>query len=276
MPRQSFLCPRCRKLLGANQTTCPYCGLKNPSSRWKIIMSAGDGVAGNMIKYVIIVNAAMFLFTLLLNPGRTGMAMNPFQFLSPDNTSLFLAGATGSIPIGHYNRWWSLITANYLHGSILHIIFNMIALHQLGPLVIREYGAFRMFSIYTLTGIAGFFLSYLAGVQFTIGASAAVCGLIGAALYYGKSRGGMYGREIVHHVRGWIISLFIFGLLVPGINNWGHGGGIVAGVLFGFLLGYTEKRKEESADRILAMACAVVTMAALLWALISGFSGFNL
>jgi rhomboid protease GluP len=239
-------------------------------------LSTGPNLAGNMIKGLIIINALMFLFTLLLSPGKTGMALNPFVFLSPDNTSLFLAGATGAIPIERFGRWWTLIAASYLHGSILHILFNMLALRQLGPLVIQEYGVFRMFSLYTLTGIVGFYISYLAGVPFTIGASAAVCGLIGATLYYGKSRGGIYGKEIVRQVSGWIISLFLFGLLVPGINNWGHGGGVAAGILFGFLLGYNEKRKEGLPDKILALFCAVCTLATLFWAVVSGFRGFHI
>lgn len=53
-----------------------------------------------------------------------------------------------------------------------------------------------MVVIYTLSGMCGFLVSYLAGVGFTIGASAAVCGLIGAALYYGKRRGGRYGQTV--------------------------------------------------------------------------------
>ena len=78
------------------------------------------------------------------------------------------------------HRFWTLVSANYLHGSILHIFFNMAALRQLGLLVAREYGVYRMFIIYTLGGIIGFFISYLASVSWTIGASAAVCSLAGS------------------------------------------------------------------------------------------------
>jgi rhomboid protease GluP len=141
-----------------------------------------------------------------------------------------------------FHRWWTLISANYLHGGIVHILFNMIAFYQLATLVNREYGAYRMIVIYTASGIAGFFVSYLAGVGFTIGASAAVCGLMGASLYYGKSRGGVYGRIIYKQIVGWAVGLFLFGLIVPGINNWAHGGGICAGAALGFLLGFQERR----------------------------------
>ena len=80
----------------------------------------------------------------------------------------------------------------------------------------REFGVYRMFAIYTLSGIVGFWISYLAGVYLTIGASASVCGLVGAILYYGKSRGGVYGKQLYRQIAVWVVFLFIFGLLVLG------------------------------------------------------------
>jgi rhomboid protease GluP len=128
-----------------------------------------------------------------------------------------------------------------------------------------------MFTIYTLGGICGYLLSYAAGIPFTIGASAAVCGLAGALLYYGKSRGGSYGSAVYQQLSGWVISIFIFGLLIPGINNWAHGGGIIGGALIGLLLGYTEKRRESLFHRLLALLCVAVTVVALCRALLQIF-----
>jgi rhomboid protease GluP len=142
----------------------------------------------------------------------------------------------------------------------------MAALRQLASVVNREFGVYRMFVIYTVSGIIGFLISYLAGVAFTIGASASVCGLVGAVLYYGKSRGGIYGRNLYRQISIWVIFLFVFGLIVPGINNWGHGGGILAGIVFGYLLGYQEKKRENIIHKILAGVCAMTTMAVLIWA----------
>jgi len=209
----------------------------------------------------------MYVISLLFYPWSSGFSLNPLSLFSPSNKSLLVLGATGTIPIDRFHRWWSLVTANYLHGGIFHILFNMIALSQIAPLVIREYGAHRMVILYTLSGVIGFWVSYLAGVAFTIGASAAVCGLIGASLYYGKSRGGIYGQAIYKQIGSWALGIFIFGLLVPGINNWGHGGGIVAGAILGFLLGYEEKRRERRFHRILAGLCLVATLLILLWAI---------
>jgi rhomboid protease GluP len=218
-----------------------------------------------VLKILIGVNIAMYVLSLLVSTRSVGFS------LQPDNLSLFWLGASGSIPIANYHHWWSLIAASYLHGNILHILFNMFALWQLGPLVMHEYGNYRMFIIYTLCGAFGFFVSYLVGVRFTIGASAAVCGLIGAALYFGKSRGGVYGQTIYSQIGGWAIGIFLFGFFVPAINNWAHGGGMLAGVALGFLLGYQERKRERQVHKIAALCCVAVTGLVLLWAILSSF-----
>jgi rhomboid protease GluP len=269
--RRSLLCPNCRKLISGDDSVCPYCGIKKPSSPWQRLIGRGFSDGAQLLKILIGVNVAMYILSLLISARSTNMSFNPFFFLSPDNRSLLLLGASGYIPIDRLHRWWSLISANYLHGSIMHIFFNMIALRQLGPLVLHEYGNYRMFIIYTLSGVMGFFLSYLAGVTFTIGASAAVCGLIGAALYFGKSRGGVYGQTIYRQIGGWAIGIFMFGFLVPAINNWAHGGGMLAGAALGFLLGYKERSREKQWHKITALCCISITALVLLWAICSSF-----
>jgi rhomboid protease GluP len=265
----SILCPNCRKLISADEPRCPHCGITNPGSRWKNnIWTRGFHNTDQFVRAIIVVNIGMFVISLLLHLRATNLSLNPFSLLSPANRSLLLLGATGTIPIDQLHRWWTLVSANYLHGSILHILFNMVALRQLAPFVIQEFGAYRMFTIYTLGGIIGFWVSYMAGVTLTIGASAAVCSLIGAALYFGKSRGGTYGQAIYKQIGGWAVGLFLFGLLVPGINNWGHGGGICAGIGLAFLLGYHEKKRERLFHKLLAGGCAVLTLLVLTGAVI--------
>ncbi len=265
--RQSILCPNCKKLISASEAKCPYCGTKKPSSWWKNnSWTRGLRDSDQFVKIIIAVNVGMYLISILLNPRATGLSMNPLTFLSPSDTSLLLLGATGTVPIDKYHRLWTLVSASFLHGGILHIFFNMAALRQLATVVNREFGVYRMFVIYTVSGIIGFWISYLAGITFTIGASASVCGLVGALLYYGKSRGGIYGRNLYRQVFGWVVFLFIFGLIVPGINNWGHGGGILAGIIFGYLLGYQEKKRENLLHKTLAGLCAMATLAVLIWA----------
>jgi rhomboid protease GluP len=223
-----------------------------------------------LIRGIIYLNIGMFALSLFLNTNVSGISFNPFTSLAPESKSLLILGATGTYPIVKLHRWWSLLSANYLHGGILHILFNMIAFSQIAPAVAREYGRHRFIIIYSLGGIAGFYVSYLAGVHFTIGASAAVCSLLGALFYYGWSRGGGYGNLIFKQVGGWIIFLFIFGFLWPGINNWGHGGGILSGAALGLLMGYNERKPENSLHRYLSSSLIVATLLILAWAVITG------
>ena len=223
-----------------------------------------------MVKSIIGLNIAIYVISLLLNPKGFGLALNPLTFLAPSGQILELLGATGKVPIDAYQRYWTLVAANYLHGGILHIFFNMAAFRQLGLLVSREYGVHRMFIIYTLGGIIGYVISYLASVPWTIGASASICSLAGALLYYGKSRGGVYGRTIYKQIGIWVIIIFLFGIMMPVINNWGHGGGIAAGIGLGFLLGYQERKKESALHKLLAGSCAIITILVLGWAVLSG------
>ena len=269
--RNSILCPNCRKLISADESRCPHCGIAKPGSKWKNNMwTRGFRDTDQFIRAIIYVNVGMFVISLLLYPRGASLSLNPFLLLSPSSRSLVLLGATGTIPIDNMNRWWTLLSANYLHGGILHILFNMIAFRQLAPLVIQEFGTYRMFVIYTLGAIIGFWVSYLAGVTLTIGASAAVCSLIGASLFFGKSRGGIYGQAIYKQIGAWAVGIFLFGFLVPGINNWAHAGGIFAGIGVAFLLGYNEKKQEGLFHKMLAGGCAVLTAAILMWAVISG------
>jgi rhomboid protease GluP len=195
---------------------------------------------------------------------------NPLTMFSPSVESLKALGATGTWMMNATTGWWTLISANYLHGSILHIFFNMLALYQISPLITQLFGPYRYFVIYTLSGVGGFLVSYMAGVPLTIGASAALCGLIGAAIYYGKSRGGLFGQAVYRQLGGWALGILLFGFLVPRVNNWAHIGGMLTGVLLALILGYNEKVRENLAHRIVAGVCVIVTVLILLWAVLGG------
>ncbi len=268
--RQSILCPNCRRLISADEARCPYCDTTHPGSWLKNnFFTRGFQNPEQAIRIIIYINIGMYAISLLLNPMLTRLSLNPMAFLSPENKSLLLLGATGTIPVVKLGRWWTILSANYLHGSILHIFFNMFALKQIAPVVIQEYGLYRMLIIYTLGGVIGYIISCLAGVAFTIGASAALTSLIGATLYFGKSSGGVYGQAIYRQLGGWTIGIFLFGFLVPGINNWAHGGGIVAGGLLGWMMGYQQRRLETIFHKMFAAVLVILTGIILAWAVVS-------
>lgn len=226
---------------------------------------------GVVLKAMIYMNIIMYLISLIYSGSHIGLSLHPFYALTPSTDVLNFLGASGRLPIVKFEAWWSLVTANWLHGGLLHIIFNMLALRTVAPLVMDEFGVYRMFSIYTLTGIAGFLLSYIGNVYLTIGASSGLCGLIGALLYFGKSRGGEWGKLVFKQTTGWVVSLVLFGFLMPNINNWSHAGGFFSGLVFGWVLGYHEKRKENVFDRALALVFLALTLWLLARSVVKGF-----
>src|SRR4030042_4212032 len=155
--KQAILCPNCKSLISRDEVQCPYCGIRRPGTWWKHnFLTQGFRDGDYILIAIIYVNIGLYVLSLLLNIRGTGFSANPLALLSPDTGSLVLLGAAGAIPINQFHAWWSLLSANYLHGGILHILFNMLALRQLGPLVVAAYGQYRMFIIYTLGGIFGF------------------------------------------------------------------------------------------------------------------------
>ena len=224
-----------------------------------------------VLKTILYTNVALFIVTLFFSGKAMHTGFNPLTALSPSLDALIFMGASGRLPIVNYQAWGSLITANWLHGSLLHILFNMMALKTVAPLVMAEYGVFRMFTIYTISGAAGFLLSYVGNVPLTIGASSGLCGLIGALLYFGKSRGGAWGQRVYQQTSGWIFSLILIGFLLPNINNWGHAGGLAGGMALGWLLGYDDRRQETRVDCTLAVFLMGVTAFLLVRPVIQGF-----
>lgn len=269
--KKSMLCPNCRRLIGNDEPVCPYCGMNRPGALWKrTFTGAISSQRLDPVTAVLGANIIFFILSFLIDPRGMNISAHPLMFLSPSNESLFILGATGTIPLA-YGRWWTLISASFLHGGILHIFFNMMAFRQLAPFVLNEFGLNRFAILYVWTGVAGFLLSGLGGIPFTIGASAPICGLIGAILYYGKSRGGFYGNAIFHQAMGWVMGLVLFGFFVRGINNWAHGGGIISGIAIAFLIGYRDRKPETWTHRLFGTGSILLTAVILFWAVIQAF-----
>jgi membrane associated rhomboid family serine protease len=135
-------------------------------------------------------------------------------------------------------EWWRIFTSAFLHGSIMHISFNMIALWQVGTFVELIFGTPRMAIIYVISMIgSGYAAAYFTPPdEVTIGASGAIFGLFGALAVAGF-RLGDRGRDIMRQTSGIIVINLIIGF-IPGLNisYQGHIGGLIAGTLCGLLL----------------------------------------
>jgi rhomboid protease GluP len=139
-----------------------------------------------------------------------------------------------SAPYGIYvqHQWYRLITAMFLHGGLIHIGFNMMALMQLGPALEELYGSSRYFFLYIFTGAFGFLVSSILGT-YSLGASGGLLGLVGAMLAVTTKRGGAYMRELRSRLISSVIFLFVLGFMGMGIDNKAH----LAGLASGFVLG---------------------------------------
>ena len=130
---------------------------------------------------------------------------------------------------------WRLLTPALLHGSPTHIFFNMYALLSFGTSLERYFGHGRFVTLYVLGAFAGNVASFLFSDGYSVGASTAVFGLIGAeAVFLYQNRKMLAGqfRSAIGNVLFVIaINLFLVGSL-PGIDNWGHIGGLVGGLMF--------------------------------------------
>jgi rhomboid protease GluP len=129
---------------------------------------------------------------------------------------------------------WRLVTPMFLHGSILHIGFNMYALYIFGPRLERHFGHWRFLTLYLLSGVAGNVISMMFTSAPSLGSSTAIFGLLGAQgvfLYQNREIFGGIGRQALNSIIGVaLVNLFIG--LSPGIDNWGHIGGLLGGILF--------------------------------------------
>ncbi len=275
----SVVCASCGSLVGVNDERCYSCGRRNPGLWGFGPMLRRFGNDLGFVTLVIYGCAGLYAATLVATVALGGAVMSPgnvMNFLAPNPYVTLAFGASGAEPVFGYNMWWTVLSAGWLHGSALHILFNMLWVRQLGPATADVYGAGRMVIIYTCSSATGFLLSSIAGQLFqgvpipflrgaglTLGASAPIFGLLGALVYYGR-RGGssMIGAQ----AKQYALVMFIFGLFMGGIDNYAHAGGFLGGYLAGIWL---DPLKPERMDHLaLAAACLGATALAVVASLL--------
>ncbi len=132
-----------------------------------------------------------------------------------------------------HGEWWRLITPLFLHGSLLHLGFNMYALYVLGPGLERMMGHGALAVLYLLSGYTGVVVSFALDPEPSLGASTAIFGLIGAYIViYAQNReafGPAAGPLLRNAVTLAVVNLAL-GVMLPQIDNWGHVGGLLGGM----------------------------------------------
>lgn len=241
------MCPACRALVPRSATVCTECGEGLAAVRapglGRLVSNVIPGATA-VTSLLLLVNGALFALMLMstLSSGRSRGLLGAF-----DPITLVRFGSGLSVLTIAHGDWWRLITPIFLHGGLLHFAFNSYALLQLGPLVEAEYGTERFAVVYLLSGILGNVFSQMlrpvlaevlpwlsSGVN-TVGASGAICGLIGLMLVYGMRRGGAHGSIFRASMTQYAIYLFIFSFL-PGIDLLCHLGGFLGGFLLGWVV----------------------------------------
>jgi rhomboid protease GluP len=229
--KKLVMCQVCRGLIEASAKTCPLCGRESvPPPR---ISAASLTDSGNFFSLIILtINIVLFVLMSVVevrNGGSgdafikqaSGGVLNDFGALVP---SLVRAG-----------QWWRLVTFNFLHIGLMHLMFNSSALYSIGPQVEGIFGSQKFVFAYVATGIGSGVASWIFLPSGTAGASGAIFGLIGLLAVYGYRLGGSLGRALMKQMLIWAAIGIMFGFFI-GANNVAHVGGFVAGAALGFLL----------------------------------------
>ena len=242
-PPRPKLCPSCGTLVGATSTHCHQCGANLTFSLAAASKSLGRFMpATSPVTYAILAaSCVLYVVCLLSTVSRTGAPAAPsglFGLLGIggiEGDVLYRLGA--SLPLyANLIQPWRFVTAIFLHGNLVHIVFNMWVLMDIGPEIEEQYGSARYLFLYVVTGICGYLVSSGLGSNASVGASGALLGLIGVLLAttIGRRSAGM--RMLRGRLIRWLIYLAVWGLLVPGIDNFAHVGGFVAGFLLGKII----------------------------------------
>ncbi len=254
----AMLCPACRKLINVDADRCPYCGQLRPGLwGWMPAIQRLFGQQLDLVRIIVAVCVVTYVISLIIDPPRIVTA-GLGGLLAPSSRALYLLGMTGGIAT-HLGHWWTVLTAIYLHGGLLHIGFNLIWVWQLGPVVESTFGPARFFVLWSASGAGGFFLSNMFGAPPSIGASGAIFGLLGSLIAYGRRSASSLDALVTRQMIRWAVILFIFGFLMPGINNIAHAGGFGAGYLIADAMARSGTRSEGRGAQVLALLLLVAT-----------------
>jgi len=191
-----------------------------------------------MVNYLILFNFIFFLATIL-SGGFTV-------------SNLLRLGAKYG-PLIAYGEWQRLVICIFLHGNLWHLLFNSYALYQLGHLVEGIFGQRKFLGIYFLCGLSGSVFSYFLNYQQVgVGASGAIFGLAGALFAGGMKHRNTPLNRLALNILPFIIINLVIGLAVPTIDNAAHIGGLLCGMLLGWLLpvGVSWRRWQKTVEEI--------------------------
>lgn len=193
--------------------------------RAKHLVFGDDSGPTPVTNVIVSTNVALYIVMALLSTTKSAV------FAMPEGTMKLFGANMALFTVGD-QRFETLLTSCFLHFSLLHLGFNMVALRQVGPFVERSVGPARFLPLYVVSGVLGSVTSALFGWKFnagqiSAGASGAICGVIGAAMVLGVRTQGLRGPLAMGMAR-WLAGIVVLGMLAR-FDNAAHIGGALAG-----------------------------------------------
>jgi membrane associated rhomboid family serine protease len=267
-------CPRCSHPAGGDERECTRCGeplggrTAHRARKLAGLLWAPDTpvVATVMVMAIIAMYAVTVLWAPRVGLESFGLAPHGFAF------DRFGSLATPAVDEG---EWWRLITSTFLHANLLHLAFNAMSLWSVASYLEDVLGTAKTLALYFLLGIAASATSYVWHTQTypyvgnSVGASGAICGLIGVAIGFSLRRRNV-ARHLRGHYIGWAVWIAIIGMSSWNIDNAGHFGGLVPGVLCGLLVRRRADAGARSRRAWIAAAIALVALAIAALAIAAG------
>jgi rhomboid protease GluP len=277
--REHKTCPVCNGINAAEDKTCAHCGARLRSRAGELV-SRFFRQFGFGLGFETLLAGAFILAYLLVITGGSDSSL--WDLASRD---LVRAGGNyhsdqpapwGLIPWRlrptMEMQYWRLWTYAFLHGSLWHLAFNTYALMWISPRVREVFGPNKALVVYVITGVvagaASLAWAVLGGHDMvSIGASGALCGLIGLMMVWGHLDRTMVGVRMRNGMARWVLYIVLFGFLV-GADHAAHIGGLVAGGLLAAIIAPNLRRGDATPWRVAG------TVAALLCAGALGLVGF--
>jgi len=266
------LCPACGSLVGIHATRCHECGA-NLTFSLAAVSKKLSGLFGDheapVTSALLVANILMFGITFLALAAH-GEAGGMRILWGMGGEATYRLGMSGPYPIFYQHQWYRLVTAMFLHGGLIHIGFNMMSLMQLGPALEELYGSARYFFLYVVTGAFGFLVSAFPAAflgHYSLGASGALLGLVGAMLAVTTKRGGIFMRDLRARLISSVVILFILGFSGMGLDNAAHFAGLACGFMLGKIFVDRQPmnaRERRRADVLGWLAGAVVAISFVL------------
>lgn len=265
------ICHACQAELEINQKRCPYCQARQLTptevriGRFFKLITPRIYTATKILLFYIIIYFIVVSVVVFKQPD-CGLKE---VLLSPPGDVIYRMGA-------HLRGefvWWRMITSNFVHFGLIHILFNGMALRYVTPYVERAYGPVLTIVYFLVFGSFSMIVSNMAGGTGVVaGASGALMGFIGVAAVAAHREKTSLSKQVRNSMIKWAVFTMVFGIVVSlsgsmGIDNIAHASGLAIGVLAGFALpsqsttGYT-KLWIIRLSRILALATVICTFTA--------------